>query len=303
VSGNSSPLWQQPNTPPLNCRVLDHALGAIVHSHYAGRLIGASHPHLPVTKLNLPVPVPEQVSRTALKQRHGLAPAQPVVAVLGFVSGAKRVEVAMRAMTALREAPATFLIVGDIGDYWRDELRRAGLSSRVRITGYVDDAAFDEYCRLADICLDLRYPTVGESSATCCRVMAAGGVCMVSKLGWYSELPDECVMKLASEPGLEIIVVRRLTELIGRAQMRERIGNAARRHVGTLHRPADTAAGYISFVDEVRKLRAENSLASAAVCEAGRALADPGIEGHERWAIGELARDLAGLGATWPAWD
>ncbi|HLI62158.1 MAG TPA: hypothetical protein VKV05_02080, partial [Terriglobales bacterium] len=84
LAGQRPPLWEDPLIPALNYRVLDHTQGVIVHSAYARRLITDSHPHLPVVKLELPVPEAQIPDRTALKLRHGLPSERPVVAVFGF---------------------------------------------------------------------------------------------------------------------------------------------------------------------------------------------------------------------------
>ena len=45
--------------------------------------------------------------------------------------------------------------------------------------------------------LNLRYPYNGESSATLIQSMAMGKICVVSDIGWFSELPDQSVKKVS----------------------------------------------------------------------------------------------------------
>ena len=66
-------IWEhEPIRYPLNKRVLDHALGVIVHSEFARRLVHQSHPHLPVAKVNLPVAIAQSSAGC-----YGAAPALP----------------------------------------------------------------------------------------------------------------------------------------------------------------------------------------------------------------------------------
>ena len=47
--------------------------------------------------------------------------------------------------------------------------------------------------------LNLRYPYGGESSATVLQAMAYGKPCVVTDIGWFSELPDDCVIKVSKD--------------------------------------------------------------------------------------------------------
>ena len=44
--------------------------------------------------------------------------------------------------------------------------------------------------------MNLRYPYNGESSATLIQCMAMRKPCVVTDIGWFSELPDNCVIKM-----------------------------------------------------------------------------------------------------------
>ncbi len=96
-------IWEhEPIRYPLNKRVLDHALGVIVHSEFARRLVHQSHPHLPVAKVNLPVAIAESLPDVQeLRERYRIPAGRVVIASLGFGSVAKRIEMVLRAVAAL----------------------------------------------------------------------------------------------------------------------------------------------------------------------------------------------------------
>lgn len=50
----------------------------------------------------------------------------------------------------------------------------------------------------ADICLNLRYPYMGESSGTLARLVGLGKCCIVNDIGSFAELPDNACIKLPS---------------------------------------------------------------------------------------------------------
>ncbi len=122
----------------------------------------------------------------------------------------------------------------------------------MRATGYVDWNTFNDYCHLIDVGIDLRYPTMGESSASVCRMLGAGKPCVVSDLGWFAELPDDCVVKLdvaAGEQGL----VQCLSDLIADQSLRRKMGENARRYIREQHGIESAAAQYVKFLGEVRR--------------------------------------------------
>src|SRR5579875_894619 len=185
-------IWEDdPLRYPLNYRVLDAARGVIVHSDFARKLIVRSHPQLPVAKINLAVTVADPPPDPAvLRRRYGIPADRFVVGSLGFGSPAKRLEMVLEAIRAVGRDDIIYLVVGEMGERLRQQIRGSGLENVVRTTGYVDFEVFCDYCNLIDLGVDLRYPTMGESSASICRIMGAGKPCVVSNVGWFAEIPD-----------------------------------------------------------------------------------------------------------------
>jgi hypothetical protein len=95
----------------------------------------------------------------------------------------------LRTVAALARKDFLYLLVGEVGVNFQRDLRRRGLGEVVRTTGYVDWQTFNDYCHLIDVGVDLRYPTMGESSASVCRILGAGKTCVVSDIGWFAEIP------------------------------------------------------------------------------------------------------------------
>src|ERR1039458_7613132 len=70
-------------------------------------------------------------------------------------------------------------------------IRSLGLSASVRLVGFAPIDDFTGYLSACDIVLNLRYPTVGESSGTLLRAMGLGKAALVSKVGSFREFPDD----------------------------------------------------------------------------------------------------------------
>jgi glycosyltransferase involved in cell wall biosynthesis len=91
-----------------------------------------------------------------------------------------------------------YTIVGTENPYWdvREIIIRHGLGERVTITGHVSLEEFERHIASTDIAINLRSHTVGETSASLCRIMGIGVPAIVSDIGWFSELPDDAVIKV-----------------------------------------------------------------------------------------------------------
>jgi glycosyltransferase involved in cell wall biosynthesis len=288
-------IWErEPVRYPLNKRVLDHARGVIVHSEFARRLVQQSHPHLPAATINLPVAIEESAPSAQLKERYGIPGGRTVIASIGFGSSAKRIEIVLGALAAMRRDDVLYLLVGEVGDAFRADLRRRGLNDLVRATGYLDWQTFNDYCDLIDLGIDLRYPTMGESSAAVCRLLAKGKPCVVSDLGWFAELPGDCAVKLdvaADERALAAV----LSGLIDDAPRRRALGEQARRYIREEHSPQGAAVQYLDFLRQVRSADRRRTAERALIEAAGRALAEVGVGADDAALVGGVAAEIAAL--------
>ena len=250
VQGSQPFPWYE---VPLNDRLLDVSQGVIVHSKYVKRLIAARNPGLPLAVVAQPV---QTVSEpTTLRHRLPWPEDGLVFASLGQVTEAKRVDQILRAFARLRQSLPNiyFLIVGE----WQKEnydlsgvIRQLGLGDEVRCTGFVDNLSeFLNWTATADIVINLRYPTAGETSATALRALAAGRPLIVSDHGWYSELPDAICRKVPVND--ERALLSAMRRLATDTEQRRRMGLAAARHIREHHSLAQVAKGYVSFIKSV----------------------------------------------------
>jgi glycosyltransferase involved in cell wall biosynthesis len=133
------------------------------------------------------------------------------------------------------------------------------MSDRVYITGYVSLEEFNRRVAKTDIAINLRDQTVGETSGSLCRLMAAGVPAIVSNIGWFSELPDDCVVKIDPGPDADLLICAYLKELIENRKLRQEIGINARNLMLAKHKVEQTAAAYLNFIDYVIGHRAHRS--------------------------------------------
>jgi glycosyltransferase involved in cell wall biosynthesis len=236
---------------PLNRRVIDAALGLIVHSQYAAECVRRERPESLVGVVPPPVEM-----RAGRSRRADLS--LPDDAVLfgsyGQITAEKGIEPALRAFRRLREsgAKAHYLLVGEASpDVDLAALVAGlGLSEVIHHIGYVGDLdVFVDWLHTADVVVNLRQPTVGETSAVALRAMAAARPLIVFDHGWYGELPDDVALK--APPGDADALYRAMARLAGPAALREAMGRAAREYVHQNCLPARVADAYADFLQRL----------------------------------------------------
>jgi predicted SAM-dependent methyltransferase len=110
-------------------------------------------------------------------------------------------------------------------------LRSLDLEASVRLLGFTPIEDFTGYMAACDVVLNLRYPTVGETSGSLLRALGLGKPVLVSDVGAFSELPDEICLKVAVGPGEEDLIFEYLNLLVSRPDLARVLGERARRWV------------------------------------------------------------------------
>ncbi len=297
LAGRLAPLWEtQPMQFPLNKRVLDLATGVIVHSDFARRLVLETHPHLPVRQISLPAgqTTPAQ-NVEELKLRYGLPPDRLIIASFGMATPHKRIETVLRAIGRLQNHKVIYLLVGELSGRIENLTRDSGLEDIVRATGYVDGQAFEDYCAIIDVCVNLRYPTYGETSASVCKLMNAAKACVVSDIGWFSELPDSCVAKVDVDEFEEETLLSYLERLCASEPLRVTMGRNAREYVREHHSIGGAAKQYVEFLREVNEHSQKTRFDRRLIEDIGGRIARLGISEDDRQFIDYPAQALARL--------
>jgi glycosyltransferase involved in cell wall biosynthesis len=238
-------LWEtQPERFPLSGVVLDHARGLIVHSHYVGerartagyggRLWHVPHPAWPMGE----VTPADDVS------------GDPLIGCFGFLNMNKRIPELLQAFASFRrERPgARLLLVGAAGERFDVErrLERLGLTDGVQRVDYVPEERMWSLMAACDVLVNLRYPTMGETSGSAIRGLSLGKALVVSDVGWFAELPDDVVLKVPVDEH-EVDVLRAALRVA--ADHGAALGRAGRAYVAREHGLGKVADGYAAALE------------------------------------------------------
>jgi len=248
---------------PLFERVVDASAVVMVHSSYAARQISRSRPQARIVTAPLlcdPRALAADPARTAqLRQRWQIAPDAFVVAAFGRLDAQRRVDALLRAFDRLRAGhpTAVCLLVGEPVPLYdlRGLVEHSPCRDAVRVTGRVSLEDFYAAFDLADAAVNLRDPTAGETSAVTVQLLGRGVPLVVSDAGWYAELPDRAVLKVATGP-LEVAqLTRALESLAGSAALRAELRAAARQFVSERHSPERAVEAYLTAMEQAHERR------------------------------------------------
>ncbi len=136
-----------------------------------------------------------ETERQRLRQQLAMDDTCFWIGIFGFINQHKRIDSVMTAMANLCRSgyPIRLLVVGEVND---DRINLAaleqqhGLSEVIRYEGYVNSTHFLDYMKAVDVVANLRYPTMGESSASLYHALACGEPTLISDFASFSEIPD-----------------------------------------------------------------------------------------------------------------
>ena len=133
------------------------------------------------------------------------------------------------------------------------------LGDFVTITGYVDEEEFNKYLKITDICVNLRYPSSGETSATLIKTLRYGIPVITTNYAQYKEYPDNCCWKvdlgdyeveLLSEYLLELVTNEEARKIMSKnAYEYARENNSMDRVVGQYLKAIDYAIKYKNIIE------------------------------------------------------
>ncbi len=236
---------------PMTRRLLGVSKALIVHSDFVARLAREQGFSGPIATIPHGVWLPA-TNPNAVRYELGLDESTPLIGAFGHIKPYKRIAESLRAFRRLIkvEPRARMILVGEPHpEFPVDQLiRTLGLREHVRLIGFADIGKFVGYMGACDIILNLRYPTVGETSGSLQRALGLGKAVIVSDVGSFAELADDICLKVPPGPGEEDLIFEYLNVLVSRPDVAQAMGERAKAWVAQECNWAAVARRYVDFM-------------------------------------------------------
>jgi glycosyltransferase involved in cell wall biosynthesis/SAM-dependent methyltransferase len=215
---------------PMLRAILDRSRAVIVHSDAVAEVVREQGFRGPVGKIPHGAWI-VQADRMAYRTRLGLDERTPLVGIFGFLKPYKRIAESLRAFRRLiRVIPeARLILVGEAHPELplNSMIASLGLSAHVRHIDFAPIEDFNGYMAACDVVLNLRYPSVGESSGTFLRALGMGKAVVVSDVGSFREYPDEICLKAPVDASEEDHLFEYMNLLVSRPEVARELGTRA----------------------------------------------------------------------------
>lgn len=275
---------------PCSLDVLRRAQGVIVHSPHAidlaRRWYGSIADDLEmVPLLRAPSSPFEADERQRARDELGLGPDDFLVCSFGLLGPTKLVDRLLHAWRASRLAADSRCKLRFVGEnssdaYGAELLRQTERDpGGVEITGRASSETYRRYLAAADLAVQLRSKSRGETSAAVLDTMSRGIPTIVNAHGSMAFLPRDAVVMIDDEFD-EAQLIDAIETLWGNASARLALGATGRHMVETLHAPAACAARYADLIERFgqRHRSTRTGLLRAIGAED---LLDPAGRGHD----------------------
>ena len=248
---------------PCNLGVLQKALGVVVHSensrllasHWYGE--GMADDWAIIPSLRIPV---FDIDRVEARRKLKLGDDDFVVCSFGLLGLTKLNYQLLNgwfASALAKNADCVLVFVGEnedinYGAQLLKTIKKNDLDHRVGITGRVSADTFGHYLSAADVAVQLRTLSRGETSRAVLDCMSYGLPTIVNANGSMADLPDYGVWKMQDE-FVEADLVEALETLWRDPFRRQQLGARARESILTRHAPRSCADQYAQFIETIYK--------------------------------------------------
>lgn len=241
---------------PLTDLALENALGVIVHTQEAFQKL-SQNSHRPIALAPLPFPSREFVAT----RRKRATPFRLIV--FGYIGRNRRLESIMRALASSEYKEQYQLdVFGSILDdekQLRALITSLGLNNRVTLHGYKTESELDEALSRAHLAINLRYPSMGEASGSQLRIWSHALPALVSKVGWYADIPGDTVgFVRPGEPEIGDIQ-NHLKAFVETPEFYSGMGERGQRILQEQHSPESYATTVLELANKAHALRAQHA--------------------------------------------
>jgi len=246
---------------PANLSVLQNALSIIFHSNYSVNLVSKWYPNVTAKDYSV-IPLlrtkSENIDKIKAKESLNLPLDSFVICSFGIL-GEKKLNHRLlqsfldSSLSTNKNCYLIFVGKNDIGSYGIElvkTIKNSKIQKQIKITGWTDSEKFITYLKSADIAVQLRTSSRGETSAAVLDCMNYGLPTIVNANGSMSELPYESVLMIDDD-----FINKDLTDAIEKLyndkNYRIKLSKNAKLIIDTVHKPSLCAKKYHQSIENV----------------------------------------------------
>ncbi|OFY47403.1 MAG: glycosyl transferase family 1 [Bacteroidetes bacterium GWF2_41_31] len=255
LKGKEEIIWDY----PCNLDVLQNALGVIVHSQYSSNLASQWYGNNAAIDWSvIPLLKTPPISKDKIKTRGklGLKVNDFIVCSFGMLTSAKlnkRLLNSWLDSSLSKDENCILVFAGEIHEGSHENelvkiIKNSGISHRIRITNWIDSETYINYLVSADIGVQLRAFSRGETSAAILDCLNYGLATIVNSNGSASELADDIIFKIPDH-FKDSELINALETLWKDEKKRKNIANRSQDYCQKHHTPSKCAKQYFQSIE------------------------------------------------------
>ncbi|MGD0200679.1 MAG: hypothetical protein ABSD27_08020 [Bryobacteraceae bacterium] len=259
--GLAAGLWEERALSAQDARYFERALvrriaevsrAVVVHNPAAARIVQEHAPRAHVVEIphlfRAPaLPSPQEVAHW--RSAHGIGVGTFLFGVFGHLRESKRLHTVLRAFRSLGEGGAALLVAGDFAS---PDLERALgpelTAPGVVRAGFLSEPEFWLAAMAVDACLNLRYPSAGETSGVTIRLMGIGKPVVLTAGEEICRLPGDACIRIDSGVAEEPMLEAYMGWLAAHPEHAREIGQRASAHIAAQHSLDRAAERYLEVL-------------------------------------------------------
>lgn len=249
---------------PLNWTIMKHARQMIVHSIHFLSLLDRYFPSgwkptpSVIKQLRAAEPEISPAEKAQIREKLKLDPQALIICSFGMISSTKLNYETIQALgKASPGIDPNFRLVfvgefheeSDYGKSIKKLITDLNLEEKVMITGFIDTSTYMQYLKIADIAIQLRSDSRGETSRAVLDCLANGLPTIINAHGTFNDYDSVTLVKLP-----EIVDIDFLAEAIVRLStqpaLRAELAKKARQEIYEHHHPEQIAKEYATVIQK-----------------------------------------------------
>ncbi len=235
---------------PMLRRIAETSRAIVVHNPAAADAVrghAAAANVVEIPHLFAPPDLPSPGETMRYRQRLGIPEGTFLFGIFGYLRESKRLISVLEAFDQVRrEIPHAGLLVA--GHFASSDLQRAAgqllVSPGIWRLEYLEEPEFWLAASSVDACINLRFPSAGETSGIAVRLMGIGKPLLVTASPEYAHVPEGAVVRIDPGLGERESLRRHMILLTSMSEVAREIGLRGAAHIRAHHRVEEIAKRY-----------------------------------------------------------